>query len=159
MLLENFTTIKSRMPFLRSSHRQTMIHKLSKVGKGKEAWINAGEYLTQLQDDEHMLTLEDTDIAIKRAEWYLHRSNEAGAVVKDKVAFKADVGDAEDRDAKIAAMKKKVQVLQAQLRGDTAGAKRGNNGASVQKRAVPKKAVPKGCAQKKRRLHQTRTHS
>ena len=68
MLLKNFTTIKSLMPFLRSSLRQTMIHKLSKVGKDKEAWKKAEEYLTQLQDDEHMLTLEDTDTTIKRAE-------------------------------------------------------------------------------------------
>ena len=61
------------------------------VGKDKEAWKKAEEYLTQLQDDEHMLTLEDTDVAIERAEQYLHRSDGAGAAVKDKVAFKADV--------------------------------------------------------------------
>ena len=55
-----------------------------------------------------MLTLEDTDVAIKRAEQYLHRSDEAGAAVKNKVAFKADVGDAGDRDARFDAMEKKV---------------------------------------------------
>ena len=98
MLLKNFAPIKSLMPFLRSSLRQTMIHRLSKVRKDKEAWKKAEEYLTQLQDDENMLTLEDTDVAIKRAEQYLHRSDAAGAAVKDKVAFKADVDDAEDRD-------------------------------------------------------------
>jgi hypothetical protein len=65
------------------------------VEKDKEAWKKAEEYLTQLQDDEHMLTLEDTQVAIKRAEQYLHRSDGAGAAVKDKVALKADVGDAE----------------------------------------------------------------
>ena len=95
-LIKNFATIKSLMPFLRSSLRQTMIRKLGKVGKDKEAWEKAEEYLTQLQDDEHMLTLEDTAVAIKRAEQYLHRNDGAGAAVKDKVAFKADVGDAED---------------------------------------------------------------
>ena len=63
-LLKNFVTIKSLMPFLRSSLRQTMIRKLSKVGKDKDAWKKAEEYLTQLQDDEHVLTLEDTDVAI-----------------------------------------------------------------------------------------------
>ena len=83
-----------------------------------------------------MLTLEDTDVAIKRAEQYLHRSDGTGAAVKDKVAFKADVDDVEDRDIKIAAMEKKIQALQAQLRGDTAGAKRGCNGAPVHKKAV-----------------------
>ena len=91
-----------------------------------------------------MLTLEDTDVAIKRAEQYLHHGNEAGAAVKDKVAFKADVGDAGDRDAKFAAMEKKVQALQVQLRGDTAGAKRGRNGAPVQKKAVPVCVKEKG---------------
>ena len=122
------------MPFLRSCPSR-----LSKVGKDKEAWEKAEEYLIQLQDDDHMITLEDTDVAIKRAEQYLHRSDGAGAVVKDKVAFKADVSDAEDRDAKFAAMEekmkaqaKKVQALQAQLHGDTAGAKRGRNGVPVQ---------------------------
>jgi len=111
------------MPFLRSSLRQTIIRKLSKVVKDKEAWKKAEEYLTQLQDDDHMLTLEDTDVVIKRAEQYLHRSDEAGTVIKDKVAFKADISDAEDGDAKFAAMEekirvqaKKVQALQAQLR-------------------------------------------
>ena len=93
MLIKNFATIKSLMPFLRSSLRQTMIRKLSKVGKDKEAW--------------------------KKAEQYLHRCDGAGAAVKDKVAFKADVGDAEDPDAKFAAMEKKIQALQAQLHGDT----------------------------------------
>ena len=84
--------------------------------KDKEAWKKAEEYLTQLQDDEHMLTLEDTEVAIKRAEQYLHRNDGEGAAVKDKVAFKADIGDSEDPDAKFAAMEKKIQALQAQLR-------------------------------------------
>ena len=83
-LLNNFGTIKSLMHFLRSSLRQTMIRKLSKVGKEKDAWKKADEYLTHLQDDDHMLTLEDTDAAIKRAEQYLHRNEDAGADNKDK---------------------------------------------------------------------------
>ena len=53
MLIKNFATIKSLMPFLCSNLR-TMIRKLSKVGKDKEVWKKAEEYLTQLQDDEHM---------------------------------------------------------------------------------------------------------
>ena len=144
MLLKNFATIKSLMPFLRSSLRQTMIRKLSKVGKDKEAWKKAEEHLTQLQDDEHMLTLEDTDVAIKRAEQYLHRSDGAGAAVKDKVAFKADVGDTEDRDAKLAAMEEKmkaqdkmVQALQAQLRGDTVRHRGMGTGISESSKRVP----------------------
>ena len=97
----------------------------------------AEEYLTQLQDDEHMLSLKDTDVAINRAEQYMHRNEEASAAVKDKVTFKADVDDVEDRNIKFAAMEKKIQALQAQPRGDTAGAKRSCNGAPVHKKAVP----------------------
>ena len=40
-------------------------------------------------------------------------------------------------DAKFAAMEKKIQALQALLRGDAAGAKRGRNGVPVQKKPVP----------------------
>ena len=49
-LVRNFTSIKSLMPFMRSSLMQTMIRKL-KVGKDKEAWKKADEHLTELQDD------------------------------------------------------------------------------------------------------------
>ena len=147
-LVKNFVTIKSLMPFLRSSLRQTMIRKLSKVGKDKAAWKKADEYLTQLQDDDHMLTLEDTDVAIKRAEQYLHRNEDAGADNKDKkVVFKADVEDAESTQSKeFDALKAQVQALQAQLRGDTPGAKRGRNGVPV------KKEIPV-CANCKKRGH------
>ena len=147
-LLNNFGSIKSLMHFLRSSLRQTMIRKLSKVGKEKDAWKKADEYLTQLQDDDHMLTLEDTDVAIKRAEQYLHRIEDAGADNKDKkVVFKADVEDAESAQSKeFNALKAQVQALQAQLRGDTPGAKRGRNGVPV------KKDIPV-CAKCKKRGH------
>jgi hypothetical protein len=134
-LLKNFSTIKSLMPFLRSSLRQTMIRKLSKVGKDKIAWKKAEEYLTHLQDDDHMLTLDDTDAAIKRAEQYLHRNDDAGEDTKDKVAFAAGVGN--DQDAKLVALEAQVQALQAQLRGDTAGSKRGRNGVPVDKKVIP----------------------
>ena len=77
-LLKNFVSIKSLMPFQRSSLRQTMIRKLSKVGKDKAACKKTDEYLTHLQDDDHMLTLDDTDAAIKRAEQHLHRNEHAG---------------------------------------------------------------------------------
>ena len=100
-LVKNFTSIKSLMSFLRSSLRQTMIRKLSKVVKDKATWKKAEEYLFQLQDDDHMLTLEDTDVAIKRAEQYMHRNDDAGADNKDKkVVFKADVEDAESAQSK-----------------------------------------------------------
>ena len=47
-LTDNFSTLKSLMPFLRASLRQTMIRKLSKVGKDKEAWKKAENFLTTL---------------------------------------------------------------------------------------------------------------
>lgn len=126
-----------------------MIRKLSKVGKDKDAWKKAEEYLTQLQDDDHMLTLEDTDVAIKRAEQYLHRNEDAGADKDKKVAFKADVEDAESAQSeKFAALEAQVKALQAQLRGDAAGAKRARNGVPV------KKEVPV-CGKCKKRGHET----
>ena len=64
-LLKNFTTLKSAAPFLRVNLRQTTISKLSKVGKDKEAWKRANDYLTELLGDDHMLTLAETDIAVK----------------------------------------------------------------------------------------------
>jgi hypothetical protein len=103
------------------SHQETcpnsfqLIDKLIKVGKDKEPWKKAEEYLEQLQDDEHMMTLEDTDVAIKRAEKYLYHSDGAGSAIKNKVAFKADVGDAEDRDAKFAARTKSRRFSKVQL--------------------------------------------
>ena len=47
------------------------IHKLSKVGKDKAAWAKADEYLTNLMDFDTMLTLENTNDAIKRTENYM----------------------------------------------------------------------------------------
>jgi len=139
LALKNFTTIKSLIPFLRSSLRQTMIRKLSKVGKDKAVWKKDEECLTQLQDDEHMLTLEDTDVAIKRAEQYMHRNDDTGANNKDKkVVFKADVEDAKSAQSKeFDALKVQVQALQAQLRGDTPGAERGRNGVEKVKKDIP----------------------
>ena len=153
MLLKNFDTQKSLMTFLRSSLRQTMIRKLSKVGKDKEAWKKAEEYLTTLQDDDHMLTLSDTDQAIRVAEKYLTRSDDAGPESKNTVAFKSDVAKAKEAtDAnidKFAALEAQVQALQAQLRGDVPGAKRGRNGVPVDKKPVPVCLKEKGGCGKK----------
>ena len=62
------------MPFLRASLRQTMIRKLATVGKDKDGWKKADEHLTTLMDQEHMITIEDTDAAIKRCEQHLQRA-------------------------------------------------------------------------------------
>jgi hypothetical protein len=67
-LLKNFDSMASLMPFLRASLRQTMIRKLANVGKDKDGWKKADEHLTTLMDQEHMITLEDTEAAIKRCD-------------------------------------------------------------------------------------------
>ena len=51
---------------------------LSKVGKDRAAWAKADEYPTDLMDSDTMLTLENTDDAIKRAENYLSRQDIEG---------------------------------------------------------------------------------
>ena len=43
-----------------------MIRKLSKVGKDKEAWKKAEEYLTQLQDDEHTVRLRGMETRLMK---------------------------------------------------------------------------------------------
>ena len=62
--------------FLRASLRQCHIHKLSKVRKDKASWAKSDEYLTNLMDSDTMLTLENTNDAIKRAENYMQRCGE-----------------------------------------------------------------------------------
>ena len=84
-------------------------------GKSKKAWKKAEEYLPQLQDDDHMPTLGDRDVAIKRAEQYLHCSDGAGTVINVKVAFRADISEAEDRHTKFAAMEEKVKVQEKKV--------------------------------------------
>ena len=63
-LLKNFNSMASLMPLLRASLRQTMIRKLASVGKDKDGWKKADEHLTALTDQEHMITLEDTESAV-----------------------------------------------------------------------------------------------
>ena len=65
MLTKSFIIIKSRTYFLRSSLLQAKIRKLSKVQGG--TWKKTEEDLTHLQDD-NMLTVDDTDVAIEQAE-------------------------------------------------------------------------------------------
>ena len=63
---------------LRTSLRQCHIHTLSKVGKDRAAWAKADEYPTDLVHSDIMLTLINTDDAIKRAENYLQRQDIEG---------------------------------------------------------------------------------
>ena len=48
-----------------------MIRKLATVGKDKDGWKKVDEHLTVLMDQEHMITIEDTNTAIKRCEQHL----------------------------------------------------------------------------------------
>ena len=73
-LLKDFNSMASLMPFLRASLRQTMIRKLASVGKDKDGWKKADEHLTVLMDQEYMITLEDTEAAVKRCEQHLQRA-------------------------------------------------------------------------------------
>ena len=43
-------------------------------GKDKDGWKKADEHLTVLMDQEHMITLEDTDAAVRRCEQHLERA-------------------------------------------------------------------------------------
>jgi hypothetical protein len=77
-LIANFKDKATLWAFLRASLRQCHIHKLSKVGKDKATWAKADEYLTNLKDSDTILTLEDTNNAIKRAENYMQRQDTDG---------------------------------------------------------------------------------
>jgi hypothetical protein len=141
-LLKNFNSMASLMPFFRASLRQTMIRKLAKVGKDKEGWKKADEHLTTLMDQEHMITLEDTEAAVKRCEQHLQRAATDDASPKAKVLATEISG--QDTAAELAALKAiakaqdaKIKALSAQLRDDTSGAKLARNGAPLEKKPIP----------------------
>jgi hypothetical protein len=46
-LQKNFSSMASLMPFLRASLRQTMMRRLATVGKDKDGWKKADEYLAR----------------------------------------------------------------------------------------------------------------
>ena len=136
-LFKNFNSMASLMPFLRASLRQTMIRKLASVGKDKDGWKKADEHLTTLMDQEHMITLEDTEAALKRCEQHLQRAATDDASPKAKVLATEISG--QDTAAELPALKAttkaqdaKIKALSAQLRGDTSGAKRARNGVPVE---------------------------
>jgi hypothetical protein len=73
------------MPFLRASLRQTMIRKLASVGKDKDGWKKVDDHLTTLMDQEHMITLEDTEAVVKRCEQHLQRAATDDASPKARI--------------------------------------------------------------------------
>jgi len=138
-LQKNFTSMASLMPFLRASLRQRMMRRLATVGKDKDGWKKADEHLTILMDQEHMITIEDTDAAIKRCEQHLQRAaTDEGSptynvlpLMRAKVLATEVEISGQDTAAELAALKAttkaqdaKIKALSAQLRGDTSGAKR-----------------------------------
>jgi hypothetical protein len=112
-LIANFKDTATLWEFLHASLRQCHIHKLSKVGKDKAAWTKADEYLTNLMDSDTVLTLENTDETIKRAQNYMHRQDIDG---EKYVAFSSasdESNDGEEVKALRAALKEKDQRLTA----------------------------------------------
>jgi hypothetical protein len=70
----NFGKVDSLMVFMRASLRQAFIAKLSKVGKDKEAWGKAEDHLAGLLNEDQMLTIENTDAAIKKFQSHIQRA-------------------------------------------------------------------------------------
>ena len=110
-LTANFKDTATLWDFPRASLRQCHIRKLAHVGKDKTAWAKAEEYLTNLMDSDTMLTLANTDDAIKRAENYIQRQDKDD---DKRVAFSSTQdGDTEDVQALRAELKAKDQRLAA----------------------------------------------
>jgi hypothetical protein len=105
------------MPFLLASLRQTMIRKLANVGKDKDAWKKADEHLTTLMDQEHMITLEDTEAAIKRCEQHLQRAATVDASPKAKVLAPEVEISGQDTAAEFAALKATTKTQDAKIKG------------------------------------------
>jgi hypothetical protein len=97
-LIANFKDTATLWAFLRASLRQCHIHKLSKVWKDKAVWAKAN-----LMDTNTMLTLENTNDAIKRAQNYIDRQDTVG---DKRVAFSsfADV-DADNEHYEVKALR------------------------------------------------------
>jgi hypothetical protein len=90
---------------------------VSKVRKDKAAWAKTDEYLTNLMDSDTMITLENTNDAIKRAQNYIDRQDTVG---EKRVVFScvADVDADNEHDevkALRAALKDKDQRLARRL--------------------------------------------
>jgi hypothetical protein len=136
-LIANFKDTATLWAFLRASLRQCHIHKLSKVGKDKAAWAKADEYLTNLMDSDTMLTLENTNDAIKRAENYMQRQDTDG---DKRVAFSSAVDDSTDGPDEVNSLRAKVLALEAKLDSFSHGQKDGSN-----KRKKPARKNEKEC--------------
>ncbi len=62
----DFVTVDSFSSSMRSSLRQTLIHKLAHVKSPYQAsWIKVEDYIAGLLNDDQILTIENTDQTIK----------------------------------------------------------------------------------------------
>ena len=123
-LIPSFKDTATLWAFLRASLRQCHIHKLSKVGKDRAAWAKADEYLTNLMDSDTMLTLENTNDAIKRAENYMQRQYTNG---DKRVAFSSAVNDSTDGHDKVNTLRAMVLALETKLDSFSHGQTDGDN--------------------------------
>ena len=85
-----------------------MIHKLSKVGKDNEAWKKAEEYLTQLQDDEH-IPFSKIQTSLSTGHSTCTAATKQAQQSRTRWRSKADVGDVEDRDLGLLPWKNKFK--------------------------------------------------
>ena len=110
------------------------------------SWTTSANFSTQLRDSSARRCTKSTRILSRCAtslqELRLHQIGHAFPSLKPQVDD--DPQPEQGGESKFAAMEenmnaqdRNIQALQAQLRGDTTGAKRGCNGVPVQKKAVP----------------------
>ena len=85
----------------------------SKVGKDKAAWAKTDEYLTNLMDSDTVLTLENTDEDIKRAQNYMQRQDNDGEKHVAISSASDESNDGEEVKTLRAALKEKDQRLSA----------------------------------------------
>ena len=101
---KNFVKVDGLMVFMRASLRQDLIAKLSKVGKDKEALGKAEDHLAGLLNEDQMLTIADTEAAIKKFESHIQR-----ATIENKAGLVATTTD----NLEIIALKAKVAQLES----------------------------------------------
>ena len=108
------------------------------------AWAKADEYLTSLMDSDTVLTLENTDEDIKRAQNYMQRQDNDG---EKHVAFSSASGESNDGEevkALRAALKEKDQglsALEAKFDSFSSEQKDGNNNRKKQARKNEKECT------------------
>ena len=100
---------------MRASLRSTHIRKLAKVGKDKDAWAKADEYLTELMESDTILNLENTDEAIKRAQNFMQRRDEQNASSDQRAAFSSSVSTSSDEDPQVAALRAELKAKDQRL--------------------------------------------